>query len=264
MKLKIVFLSFASGTRPASARKIIFHNRKSSTANPASLPRAFSLIELLIVIAIIGILAAMILPALARSKESVRAAACVNNMHQLAVASMVYTADTGRFPSVLEWLYPFQTTGAPGPVGGPGSGNPLAPQNDLGKGQLYPYLQSKDVYRCPSETGTISPFGPIDHSYQMSCMMCHAHDITRTLAPSRTVYFVEVTNQTRGFSTGMTGTINVSSPASTQMAFRHNRHEHFVFVDMHAERLNQKQYLAESTDKRFWYPTDDTSRLGNP
>ncbi len=253
MKLKIAFLSFASGTCSASARDTFISDQQASDASQASVPRAFTLIELLVVIAIIGILAALILPAFGRSKESARATLCVNNMHQLAVASMVYTADTGRFPSILDWLYPFQNTGASS-----------ASQNDLTKGQLYSFLQSKDVYRCPSETRSISPFGPIDHSYQISCMMCHAHDITRSLAPSRTVYFVEVTNQSRGFTTGMTGMINLSSPAASQMAFRHNNREHFVFVDMHAERLNQKQYLAESADKRFWYPTDDTTRLGNP
>jgi hypothetical protein len=57
------------------------------------------LIELLVVIAIIGILAAMLLPVLARAKESGRRISCLNNLHQLGLASKVYLDDyQGAFP----------------------------------------------------------------------------------------------------------------------------------------------------------------------
>ena len=50
----------------------------------------FTLIELLIVIAIIGILAAMLLPALARTKEKARRVVCMNNQHQFYLAMVDY------------------------------------------------------------------------------------------------------------------------------------------------------------------------------
>jgi len=55
--------------------------------------RAFTLVELMVVVAIIALLAALLLPALASAKDKGRKAACVSNLHQVGLAIHLYASD---------------------------------------------------------------------------------------------------------------------------------------------------------------------------
>ena len=54
---------------------------------------AFTLVELLVVISIIGLLAGLAIPAINGGLRSAKAGACLSNLHQIGVATMAYAAD---------------------------------------------------------------------------------------------------------------------------------------------------------------------------
>lgn len=68
-------------------------NHACGKRKPAARSIAFTLTELLVVIAVVGIVAALLLPALAQGKASARRTQCADNLRQMAIATQLYWND---------------------------------------------------------------------------------------------------------------------------------------------------------------------------
>jgi len=107
--------------------------------------KAFTLVELLVVMAVIGVLASLLLPALARSKDQGRNTVCANQLRQLGIATRLYTEDNNNILPSAELL----PTSPVNPTNSlPRICDVLAPEVGKSTGGT----NSSPVFDCPADT----------------------------------------------------------------------------------------------------------------
>ena len=128
---------------------------------------AFTLVELLVVVAIIGILVAVLLPSLQKAREQAKTLICQTNMRGLTAGAITYAAEFGRYPPSHASLrdLPANERGAgkdwlgvgghlnaayvPSTVGDKLSGVPAGFDFAPTLGLLWNYAKDEELYLCP-------------------------------------------------------------------------------------------------------------------
>jgi len=141
--------------------------------------RAFSLIELLVVMAVIAILASLLLPSLSSAQARGRQVACLNNLRQLELAWTMYLGEHNNTMPENKMT----GTGLLGCVSTTNSwviGNAQASADPLliKQGSLYSYTPNTQVYRCPADRSTIfDASAPRERSYSMDSYLNGGLDV---------------------------------------------------------------------------------------
>ena len=216
---------------------------------------AFTLVELLVVISIIGLLAGLAVPAINGGLKSAKAGACLSNLHQIGVATMAYAADNSfKLPDA-------------------GSGT-----SDMWADKLATFISTgtkskKSIFVCPGALKTVSEAtgGNIAITYGMHGGLMpkggSASNITCVVRQSEVILCADmcqnpankgwspfsienppiISSQSAGKSATMQTAISTSTDSDSGnnawMRYRHSGKVNVVMCDGHAEAIQKGKVL---------------------
>jgi prepilin-type N-terminal cleavage/methylation domain-containing protein/prepilin-type processing-associated H-X9-DG protein len=123
--------------------------------------RAFTLVELMVVVAIIIALAALLLPALDSAQKAAAMSVCASNLRQMGHAHLNYAASNkGKYP-------PFREALTLGWDGQPSNGDP--PGVKLEDGLLWDYFKTRDLLMCPIFRSFVNDSAIRSYSLNWNC-----------------------------------------------------------------------------------------------
>lgn len=206
---------------------------------------AFTLLELLVVIAIIALLASMTAAALHKSRQSAQQVRCLSNLRQLGLAAHMYWDDNGgncfRYRGIstnngdIYWF------------GWLGRGSESTRPFDFSKGALFPYLTGKGIEICPSLNYAMASFklkatgASYGYGYNLtlsSALEQPSFNINRAIRPADLALFADCA-QVNTFQlpatpeNPMLEEFYYFSTNEPTVHFRHRQKSNVVFCDGH-------------------------------
>lgn len=151
-------------------------NPERSNTNASGRESAFTLTELLTVLAVIALISSLLLPALAASKPPAQAFQCLENERRLVLAWRLYSDDYNGKIALNGSASSGYANNSGNWVLGDVATVPSATNTALiTGGSLFPYTKSVAIYKCPADSRSVlSPGGvqiPTTRSISMNCWL---------------------------------------------------------------------------------------------
>jgi prepilin-type N-terminal cleavage/methylation domain-containing protein/prepilin-type processing-associated H-X9-DG protein len=208
--------------------------------------QAFTLLELLMVIAIIAVLAGLLLPALSKAKERAHRVTCLSNQKQLGIAWELYAGDANNRLVLNDWDGSPTIPRSPSNSWVTGNCSVDSATATITSGALYPYVKNMAVYKCPADGGTVQNGSiPRLRSFSLSCYMNGGQldEANWNVKPVRQMSEIQVASRTLTFLDEDDLTIDDGQflyPANARNWFnvpgwRHQNGSVLAFADGHSE-----------------------------
>lgn len=183
--------------------------------------RGFTLVELLVVIGIIVILAAILFPVFAHAREAARKGACLSNQRQLGAAVSMYIQDHDeRFPQTHPTATPWTFVDDEITI--------EVPWRDL----IEPYTRSAGLFGCRSDAG-FPDWHPT--SYAPNGYTVYGACLAEVLRPTEMIYTAEL--ESGGLIDDFSPWTGRAALASDLATTRHSGGAVYLFVDGHTQWL---------------------------
>jgi prepilin-type N-terminal cleavage/methylation domain-containing protein/prepilin-type processing-associated H-X9-DG protein len=235
--------------------------------------RAFTLVELLVVIGIIALLVAILLPSLSRARESAKGVACLSNLRQMATAAQAYANEHGG-------SYPIAYFSAADAQYAYAYGWDFTLVKDLATGQrtarpglLWAGEGNMQIQQCPSFDGrSMTLMDPYTGYNYNTSFIGHGEGelivapakASQVKSPSATALFgdgqwTSGANKFMRSPNASPSDSNLSARQAGTQGYRHRKRTNVAFADAHAEALLNRFTAGRPVGEGTGFLSDDNA-----